>query len=133
MAAMQEPSVAPVTPQKGYLHPYSTSLSPTTQNKSQLPAIDLELYSPSVATSPEGAFCDSLSHSQMSVLLSPSHLPSSVSMPPWIYQKYILPKNVPACVSNLAPTPEMASNAQLLTENQALRQEIQTLDETLQD
>ncbi len=54
-------------------------------------------------------------------------------MPPWIYQKHILPKNVPVHVSNLAPTPEMASNAQLLTENQALRQEIHTLDETLQD
>src|SRR5258708_19447470 len=59
--------------------------------------------------------------------------PISVSMPPWIYQKHILPKNVPVHVSNLAPTPEMASNAQLLTENQALRQEIQTLDEVLQD
>src|SRR5260370_7027223 len=82
--------------------PYHTYHHPEASNMDQnldTCQIDPDLYSPSAALTPD-VFTESVSHSAMSALLTPSQLPSQAMLPPLIYQKWGSFKKVPTPIAN---------------------------------
>src|SRR6266436_103269 len=109
------PSEPPTTPPSCHFHPY---LAP-------------ELHSPPLSPNIPDVFSESLSHSSMSILLSPSHIPAQSTLPPLIYQKCAQFSNIVTPITD-SPSPLQGEfHDRLSAENLGLREEVTHLDTAL--
>ena len=117
------PSKPPTIPPSHRFHPYLTP----------------ELHSPPLSPNIPDVFSESLSHSSMSILLSPSHIPAQSTLPPLIYQKHAQFSNIITPITDSpslfqSPSPFQGEfHNQLSAENLGLREEVTRLDTALRE